>query len=259
MDEKKLRAVIKTCMALTILILAYFVPRIAFREQLGSETNQAPAAETGSSETALTETEQVEPKIKGQRGLIILDPGHGGMDPGMIGVGGIEEKLINLQVSLVLAEKLEEQGFETMLTRTEDRGLYDPETVNKKAQDMQRRCALIEENDPLLTVSIHQNSYSDPAVYGPQVFYFEHSAEGKELATCIQEQLNTQLGITKPREIKGNTNYYILKRSASVTVLVECAFLSNPEEAAKIQTEEYQNAVATAICDGIVCWVGLSQ
>ncbi len=176
MDEKKLRAVIKTCMALTILILAYFVPRIAFREQLGSETNQAPAAETGSSETALTETEQVEPKIKGQRGLIILDPGHGGMDPGMIGVGGIEEKLINLQVSLVLAEKLEEQGFETMLTRTEDRGLYDPETVNKKAQDMQRRCALIEENDPLLTVSIHQNSYSDPAVYGPQVFYFEHSA-----------------------------------------------------------------------------------
>ena len=139
------------------------------------------------------------------------------MDPGMIGVGGIKEKLINLQVSLALAEKLEEQGFETMLTRTEDTGLYDPETVNKKAQDMQRRCALIE------------------------------------------EQLNTRLGIAKPREIKGNTNYYILKRSASVTVLVECAFLSNPEEAAKIQTEEYQNAVAAAICDGIVCWVGLPQ
>ena len=144
------------------------------------------------------------------------------MDPGMIGVGGIKEKLINLQVSLALAEKLEEQGFETMLTRTEDTGLYDPETVNKKAQDMQRRCALIEEKDPLLTVSIHQNSYSDPAVYGPQVFYFEHSVEGKELAACIQEQLNTRLGIAKPREIKGNTNYYILKRSASVTVLVEC-------------------------------------
>ena len=117
------------------------------------------------------------------------------MDPGMIGVGGIKEKLINLQVSLALAEKLEEQGFETMLTRTEDTGLYDPETVNKKAQDMQRRCALIEEKDPLLTVSIHQNSYSDPAVYGPQVFYFEHSVEGKELAACIQEQLNTRLGI----------------------------------------------------------------
>lgn len=78
MDEKKLRAVIKTCMALTILILAYFMPRIAFREPPGAGADQAPAAKTGASKTALTESDQTETKIQGQRGLIILDPGHGG-------------------------------------------------------------------------------------------------------------------------------------------------------------------------------------
>ena len=150
---------------------------------------------------------------------------------------------------------LSEQGYRVVLTRSGDYGLYDEDASNKKAQDMQRRCALIEAEEPLLTVSIHQNSYSDPAVCGPQVFYYQHSAEGKELAALIQEQLNTQLKIARPREIKSNENYYILKRSPSVTALVECSFLSNPEEAAKIQTEEYQEALAGAICDGMLMYL----
>jgi len=188
----------------------------------------------------------------GAKGTIVLDPGHGGSDPGMVGVSGISEKVLNLVYAKKLAALLEADGYRVILTRTTEDGLYDADEPNKKAQDMQRRCALIEQEQPLLTVSIHQNSYTDPAVYGPQVFYFEHSAEGKELAACIQEQMNTQLEIARPRVIKGNTNYYILKRSEGVTVLVECAFLSNPQEAQKIQTEEYQNAVAQAICSGVL-------
>lgn len=183
-------------------------------------------------------------------------PAHGGDDPGMVGVGGVKEKEINLQVAGALGSLLEQQGFLVEYTRREDVGLYDAGTANKKAQDMQRRCALIEEKKPALTVSIHQNSYSDPSVYGPQVFYFEHSAEGQALASCVQDQLNVQLEIARPRVIKGNTNYYILKRSAGTTILVECAFLSNPQEAEKIQTPEYQQAVAQAICSGILDYMG---
>ena len=108
-------------------------------------------------------------------------------------------------------------------------GLYDEDADNKKAQDMRRRCELIEEKKPLLTVSIHQNSFTNPSVYGPQVFYFEQSEHGKELASIVQEQLNSRLEVEKPRTIKGNTNYYLLKRSKGTTILVECAFLSNLE------------------------------
>ena len=133
--------------------------------------------------------------------VIVLDPGHGGSDPGMIGIDGLEEKGINL------------------------------------------------------SVSIHQNSYHDPSVKGPQVFYYETSGEGKELAADLQESLNTTLEVERPREIKGNTSYYLLKRSKGVLVIAECGFLTNPDEADLLQTEEYQEKVADALTDGIVTYL----
>lgn len=253
MPEKQFYRIVKLLMVVLLLIFAYFLPRICV-DQAGKE-KQNMQKDTVVDETT-AESSEAAKKGTGQAGVIVLDPGHGGFDPGMVGVGGVEEKSINLQIARILADLLEEENFQVTLTRTDDGGLYDADTENKKAQDMQRRCAVIEQEKPLLTVSIHQNSYKDPSVYGPQVFYFEHSAEGKELAALIQNQLNTQLKIEKPRAIKANTNYYILKRSESVTVLVECAFLSNPQEAEKIQTEEYQKAVAAAIRDGILEYLG---
>lgn len=187
--------------------------------------------------------------------VIVLDPGHGGSDPGMIGIDGLEEKGINLSVSLLLREKLEEKGYTVVLTRESDQGLYDDSAQNKKAQDMQRRIALIDETAPVLTVSIHQNSYHDPSVKGPQVFYYETSGEGKELAADLQESLNTTLEFERPREIKGNTSYYLLKRSKGVLVIAECGFLTNPDEADLLQTEEYQEKVADALTDGIVTYL----
>ncbi len=183
--------------------------------------------------------------------LILVDAGHGGSDPGMIGVGGLEEKGINLSISLLLRDTLEKSGYSVIMTREEDKGLYDSSAANKKAQDMQRRIAMIREYMPVLSVSIHQNSYHDAGVHGPQVFYYESSVEGKKLAEAVQSSLNDLLEVDRPRKVKGNTSYYLLKRSSGTLVIVECGFLTNPEEAQKLQTKEYQEKVAAAVSEGI--------
>ena len=92
---------------------------------------------------------------------------------------------------------------------------------------MRNRCAKIRETKPAMAVSIHQNSYTEEYVSGPQVFYYTTSAEGKEIAGCIQNVMNKELQIERPREIKANDTYYILKRSEAPAVIVECGFLSN--------------------------------
>lgn len=173
----------------------------------------------------------------------------------MVGVGGLEEKGINLEISVKLKESLEERGFRVLLTREEDTGLYDESADNKKAQDLQRRIAFIDGEKPALAVSIHQNSYSDPSVKGPQVFYYESSAEGKRLAECIQDTMNEAAGEESARTVKGNTSYYLLKRSSSVLVIAECGFMTNPEEAELLQTGEYQERLAEAVAEGIEAYL----
>ena len=135
------------------------------------------------------------------------------------------------------------------------KGLYENGTKNMKAQDLQNRIEQIRKYEPVLSVSIHQNSYSDPGVKGPQVFYYEDSEGGKELALAIQENMNRKLSIARPRVAKGNRTYYLLKRSPGVINIVECGFLTNPEEAALLQTEKYQRKVAEAVADGIVTYL----
>ena len=187
-----------------------------------------------------------------QKKVIVVDCGHGGIDPGMIGIDGLKEKEFNLAIGMKLKKALEDYGYQVVMTRETDTGLYDEDSQNKKAQDMQKRILLIQKVDPVLTVSIHQNSYQqDASVHGPQVFYYEGSVEGKKLAEAVQSSLNEKLEIDRPREIKGNTSYYLLKRSPGTLVIVECGFLTNPEEARKLQTELYQQRVAAAVADGI--------
>lgn len=190
---------------------------------------------------------------------VVVDPGHGGKDPGMTGADGLEEKGINLEISLKLRDILEKQGFNVVLTRDTDRGLYDEDASGKKLQDLQRRTELIRKAEPLLTVSIHQNSYSDPDVKGPQVFYFQGSNEGKSLAEALQKSLNEKLEITDPRSVKGNSSYYLLKKSPAVTVIAECGFLTNPSEAEKLQDEAYQYKVAEALAEGIEAYLARGE
>lgn len=187
--------------------------------------------------------------------VIVIDAGHGGADPGMIGIGGLEEKGINLAVSMKLKEALENQGFTVVMTRQEDKGLYEEGTRNKKVQDMQNRIKIMEKAKPILAVSIHQNSYTEESVKGPQVFYYETSAEGQKLAVNIQNALNMELSTERPRKEKGNTSYFLLKKSPCVLNIVECGFLTNKKEAELLQTEEYQQKIVEAVVKGIVQYI----
>ena len=198
----------------------------------------------------------VSKEAEGKKGVIVVDAGHGGMDPGVVGIKKLEEKEINLKISKKLQKLLEKEGYQVIMTRSEDGGLYDADSRNKKVQDMQKRCELIREKKPLLTVSIHQNSYPDEAVCGPQVFYFTHSAEGGKLAKCIQDAMNSQLDVSRPRVEKANSTYYLLKRSEGILNIVDCGFLSNTKEAGLLETDEYQDKVAEAVRDGILTYLG---
>ncbi len=183
--------------------------------------------------------------------VIVIDAGHGGIDPGKIGIHGEQEKEINLKIAEILKTFLELDGYEVVMTRTEDSGLYDENISNKKVQDMKRRIEVIEEADPILVVSIHQNSYSEEYVKGGQVFYYGTSEVSKNLAESIQKQLK-QLDPENKREAKANTSYYLLKKTARPIVIVECGFLSNAVEAGRLSDPLYEEQLAFRIFMGIV-------
>ena len=183
---------------------------------------------------------------------IVVDAGHGGDDPGKIGINGVLEKDINLAIAHKLRDLLESQGYEVIMTRTTGEGLYQPGTKNMKVEDMQKRCEIITKAMPLFTVSIHQNSYPEEYVKGAQVFYYGQSKEGEELAKKIQSSLVAHLDPENHRVEKANESYYLLKKTPTPTVIVECGFLSNSEEADLLNTNEYQDKVAWAIMMGII-------
>ena len=191
-----------------------------------------------------------------EQSCIVIDVGHGGFDSGKIGVNGALEKDINLQVALKLKETLEAKGIQVVMTRESDQGLYDEHASNKKAQDLQRRCELINEHKPLITVSIHQNSYTSPQIKGAQVFYYTTSKESQKLAETIQKTLIEQVDPQNHREAKANDSYYLLKKTSSTIVIVECGFLSNPTEAELLSDEQYQQKMADAVCVGIFRYLG---
>ncbi len=183
---------------------------------------------------------------------VVIDAGHGGEDPGKVGINGALEKDINLEIALLVKQYLEENDVKVVMTRETEDGLNDPDASNKKVQDMKRRIALIEEAVPTLTVSIHQNSYPEEYVHGAQVFYYNGSTEGEKLAESIQNQLIKKVDPENTRQIKANDSYYLLKKTGTPIVIVECGFLSNYAEAEKLCTEEYQEKVAWAIHLGIL-------
>ena len=189
------------------------------------------------------------------RPCVVIDAGHGGKDPGKVGIDGSLEKDINLQIALKLQKFLEMQDVEAVLTRDSDEGLYDENTSNKKVQDMKNRVAFIEEKKPALTVSIHQNSYHEEYVHGAQVFYYAGSEKSKELAQRIQQVMALQLDRDNARQAKANDSYYLLKKTSSPIVIVECGFLSNYEEAQKLSSDLYQEKVAWAIHLAIMQWL----
>jgi N-acetylmuramoyl-L-alanine amidase len=183
---------------------------------------------------------------------IVIDAGHGGSDPGKVGVNDALEKDINLSLALKLKKLLEQKDFSVVLTRDSDAGLYDEAAVNQKVDDMQKRCQIITEANPIFTVSLHQNSYPSPEIKGAQVFYYGQSAQGEVLANILQSSLISRVDPDNHRAAKANESYYLLKKTPTPTVIVECGFLSNPEEADLLLMDDYQNKLVRAIYMGIL-------
>lgn len=183
---------------------------------------------------------------------VVLDAGHGGDDPGKIGINGAQEKEINLLIAEKIKKYLEANDVRVVMTRESDDGLYDPGVSNKKVQDMKRRIAIIDETAPQITVSIHQNSYPEEYVHGAQVFFYTGSREGQALAEAIQAQMVAKVDPENKRQVKANDSYYLLKKTGTPIVIVECGFLSNGEEAEKLCDDEYQEEIAWAIHMGIL-------
>lgn len=187
-----------------------------------------------------------------QKPCVVIDAGHGGSDPGKVGINGALEKDINLSIALWLKDFLEANDIEVVLTRETEEGLYDADSSNKKVQDMKKRIAIIEESAPMLTISIHQNSYPEEYVHGAQVFYYETSVEGKKLAETIQKRLIEDIDPQNTRQVKANDSYYLLKKTATPIVIVECGFLSNQAEADKLCDQLYQEKLAWSIHLGVL-------
>lgn len=182
--------------------------------------------------------------------VIIVDPGHGGFDPGKPGITGLDEKDLNLKIALLLRDYLENAGAVVVMTRTTDDDVDGMDGVKHKSKDMVERKKLSQGGDIL--VSIHQNSFTQPSVHGAQVFYNSKSEAGKALAKSIQKSIKEVADPTNKREAKSNTNYYVLKATELPAVIVECGFLTNLEEEKKLNSEAYQNHLALSIYMGIV-------
>ena len=186
--------------------------------------------------------------LKKEEVLIVIDPGHGGEDPGKVGVNDALEKDINLKIAEKLRDLLEEESIQIVMTREDD---FVPESKN---EDLKKRVELINEVNPDIVVCIHQNSFTDPSVAGPQVFYHGSSEISKKIAQTLQEEL-WLIDEENKRQIKGNESYYMLSQTEVPTVIVECGFLSNLEDAEKLVTDDYQEQIAQAICSGIIKWL----
>ncbi|WP_054742887.1 N-acetylmuramoyl-L-alanine amidase [Cellulosilyticum ruminicola] len=182
--------------------------------------------------------------------VIVIDPGHGGFDPGKPGIHGEDEKHLNLRIALKLRDYLEQSGAIVVMTRTTDNDVDGMEGVKHKSKDMVERKKMAAGGD--IVVSIHHNSFSQPSVKGAQTFYSKKSEAGKSLASLIQRSIKENADTTNKREAKSNNNYYVLKAIEIPAVIVECGFLTNPEEEVNLNDDIYQDKIAWSIYLGVV-------
>lgn len=185
--------------------------------------------------------------------VIVVDAGHGGIDGGAIGRNGTIEKNINLEIAKKLKGYIESHGDICIMIREIDEGLYSYETKKgRKAEDLKNRKQIIKENQADIFISIHLNYFPDSRYYGAQTFYPANDLESEKLAKFIQTQLIKILDRNNNRVAKPSDTYYILKDNGIPSIIVECGFLSNPEEEYLLNQEEYQNKIAWAIYCGIL-------
>lgn len=186
---------------------------------------------------------------------IIVDAGHGGEDGGAVSDNGVSEAEINLKIALKLQQLLEQSGSNVVLTRSDDNAIYDVDKKTlreKKNSDIRNRVRIGNNSSADIFVSIHLNKIPENQYYGWQTFFKDGNEDGKLLATYIQSNLNETIQKENKRVPLKISNVYIIKHVEIPTVIVECGFLSNPQEEKLLQQEEYQNRLAWGIYNGIM-------
>ena len=189
--------------------------------------------------------------------VIILDAGHGGEDPGAVGYGDIYEKDLNLAICRILYEELRARGYVAVMTREEDRLLYtEAENIKgiRKISDLKNRVKIFNSYESAIAVSIHMNSFSESKYHGTQIYY--SAVDGaRELATAIQDVVRREVQPDNKRPLKHSEGIYLLEHTEIPAVLVECGFLSNPEECKKLSEKEYQKQLSFSIVCVIINYI----
>lgn len=211
----------------------------------------------------ITETAQFQPQeeeleletptdtVPSRNYTVVIDPGHGGSDPGSIGYKTkVKESELNLKLSKILKEKLEAAGINVVLTREDDNSLAQGSGKRFKKQDMEMRKELIKAIRPNMVISLHQNSYTNHSLRGAQVFYDKTSDISKEIANSIQEEFIKHLDHGNKSTSPGD--YFMLKCTTAPSVIVECGFLSNAEDEKLLLSSEYQEKIINCIYLGII-------
>lgn len=190
--------------------------------------------------------------------VVVVDPGHGGYDPGAVR-GGVLEKEINLQIALKLKKCLEETGARVILTRGGDYNLAVAGLHKREAHryDLKKRLEVARWSNACLYVSIHANCVSGWSGGGGMVFYHPGSEKSRILAECIQDELRSIPGVRK--RLSKTSNYYVLRNAKKPAVLVEVGFMSNPGERKRLTGDEYQNLLSQRISWGIMKFRILQQ
>ena len=183
---------------------------------------------------------------------IVIDPGHGGVDGGATSCTGVLESKFNLDISLRLRDLFHLMGYRTKMIRTEDVSVYKSgETIAaKKVSDLRTRVQIINETEDAILVSIHQNTFSDSRYSGPQVFYGPEG-EGEALAKLLQKTLTDALAPGSNRMAKKADGIYLMQHINCTGALVECGFLSNPEEEGKLRNSRYQCSLSCVIASAV--------
>lgn len=180
--------------------------------------------------------------------VVVLDAGHGSTDNGTIGVGGVSEKVVNLQITMKTKLLLELLGCDVVMTRVNDEPIAE-----SKLADMRLRLKIANTYPGGILLSIHQNFYPDASQHGAQVFFGEKTEGSKQLATILTDTFREKLDPDNRRKIKeGKGHYLLLEKTVVPAVLIECGFMSNPAEAKKLYDENYQMQLAFCIAGAVI-------
>ncbi|MCI8589404.1 MAG: N-acetylmuramoyl-L-alanine amidase [Clostridiales bacterium] len=185
--------------------------------------------------------------------IIVIDPGHGGEDGGAVGVNGALEKELNLAIAENVAHMLKYSGFHVILTREEDIMLTDGKPGKKKQADLRERLRIAQQSEQNILVSIHMNKFPDQRVHGLQVYYSKNQPFSEELAKTVQQTVTDTIENDNRRPVKEATSsIYILHNAKIPAILIECGFLSNQGDLARLQDENYQKQLSCAISAALI-------